>query len=87
MERKPDRESIVPPVAVSAVLGEYLDFLGIDEGELARRMQLEPELVGQICSGEAPITPEIALALQSALGRPAGFWLELQTRYYGAHRE
>lgn len=60
---------------------EYLEVHEWSQGELARRTDLTPKTISEICNGKAPITPPTALALEKALGRPAHFWLNLQRRY------
>jgi HTH-type transcriptional regulator / antitoxin HigA len=57
---------------------EYLDFLGWSQRDLARRTDLTPKTISEICNGKAPVTPTTALALERALRRPAHFWLNLQ---------
>jgi len=57
---------------------EYLEFLGWSQRDLARRTDLTPKTISEICNGKAPITPITALALERAFQRPAHFWLNLQ---------
>jgi addiction module HigA family antidote len=61
-----------------------LEYLGAHEwsqSELARRSDLTPKTISEICNSKAPITPATALAFEKVLGRPAHFWLNLQRRY------
>ena len=60
---------------------EYLDFHGWSRRELARRTDLTPKTISEICSGKAPISPNTALALERVFRRPAHFWLNLQRHY------
>jgi HTH-type transcriptional regulator / antitoxin HigA len=62
-------------------VAEYLEFNGWSQRDLARRTDLTPKTISEICSGKAPITPSTALALEKVLRRPAHFWLNLQRRY------
>ncbi len=57
---------------------EYLEFHGWSQRDLARRTDLTPKTISEICNGKAPITPTTALALERAFQRPAHFWLGLQ---------
>lgn len=57
---------------------EYLEFHGWSQRDLARRTDLTPKTISEICSGKAPITPSTALAFERAFQRPAHFWLNLQ---------
>jgi len=60
---------------------ETIEALAISETELAKRMNCPLKLVQEIIKGEAPITPEIALQLESVLNVAATFWLERERRY------
>lgn len=60
---------------------ETIEALAISKTELAKRMNCPLKLVQEIIKGEAPITPEIALQLESILNVPATFWLERERRY------
>src|SRR5216684_6499380 len=62
-------------------VAEYLEFNGWSQRDLARRTELTPKTISEICSGKAPITPPTALALEKVFKRPAHFWLNLQRRY------
>lgn len=60
---------------------ETIEALAISQTELAKRMKYPLKLVQEIIKGEAPITPEIALQLETVLGVPAAFWVERERRY------
>jgi HTH-type transcriptional regulator / antitoxin HigA len=60
---------------------EYLEELEWSQRDLARRTDLTPKTISEICNGKAPITPTTALAFEKALRRPAHFWLNLQRQY------
>src|SRR5438874_2979949 len=62
-------------------VGEYLDFYGWSQRDLARRTGLTPKTISEICSGKAPITPPTALAFEKAFQRPAHLWLNLQRHF------
>lgn len=59
-------------------VADYLDSYGWSQRDLARRTDLTPKTISEICNGKAPITPVTALAFEKALQRPAHFWLNLQ---------
>jgi HTH-type transcriptional regulator / antitoxin HigA len=63
------------------VVGEYLEFHGWAQRDLARRTGLTPKTISKICNGKAPITAPTALALEKVLQRPAHFWLNLQRQF------
>jgi len=60
---------------------EYLDLNGWSQRDLARRTNLTPKTISEICNGKAPITPPTALAFEKVLRRPAHLWLNFQRRY------
>lgn len=73
-------------------LAETLEALGMSQVELAERVGLSRKTVNQITRGFAPITAETAVKLETALGTPAAFWLNLDANYQEflarqAHRE
>lgn len=70
--------SVGPP---GEIVLEYLESISWTQKELARRTGITTKSISEVCNGKARITPLTALAFEKALGRPAHFWLNLQTRY------
>jgi len=62
-------------------LAETLEALGMTQIDLADRVGLSRKTVNQIIQGSAPITAETAIKLETALGTPAAFWLNLDANY------
>lgn len=62
-------------------LADILEERNISQAELAARVGRSEKLISEIILGIAPITPEIAADLESALGAPARFWSERERRY------
>lgn len=62
-------------------VGEYLEFNGWSQRDLARRTGLTPKTISEICAGKAPITPATSLAFEKVFRRPAHFWLNLQRKF------
>jgi HTH-type transcriptional regulator / antitoxin HigA len=60
---------------------EYLEFNGWSQRDLARRTDLTPKTISEICNGKGPITPTTALAFEKVFQRPAHFWLNLQREF------
>src|SRR5580704_18683251 len=60
---------------------EYLKLNGWSQRDLARRTDLTPKTISEICNGKAPITPPTALAFEKVFRRPAHFWLNLQRQF------
>jgi HTH-type transcriptional regulator / antitoxin HigA len=68
-------------VTPGEVLEEYLEDLGMTQTELADRTGLAKKTINEIIKAKSPITPETALKLERALGRPAHFWSNLERQY------
>jgi addiction module HigA family antidote len=60
---------------------DYLEFNGWSQRDLARRTDLTPKTISEICNGKASISPPTALAFEKAFRRPAHFWLNLQRQF------
>jgi HTH-type transcriptional regulator/antitoxin HigA len=60
---------------------EYLKLNGWSQRDLARRTDLTPKTISEICNGKAPITTPTALAFEKVFQRPAHLWLNFQRRY------
>jgi HTH-type transcriptional regulator/antitoxin HigA len=81
-----DRESYINIDSSSAphpgeMVQEYLDHNGWSQRDLARRTDLTPKTISEICNGKAPITPPTALAFERTFQRPAHLWLNLQRQF------
>lgn len=64
-----------------AMVQEYLEHNGWSQRDLARRTDLTPKTISEICNGKAPITPTTALAFEKVLRRPAHLWLNFQRQF------
>ena len=75
-----------PPYAVppGETLEETLAALEMSQAELARRTGLTPKTINHIIKGNAPITPETALALEKVTGVRARLWNNLEVNYQEA---
>jgi len=62
-------------------LAETLEALGMTQIDLADRVGLSRKTINQIIQGVASITAETAVKLETALGTPAAFWLNLDANY------
>ena len=71
----------VPP---GETLNETIEVLGINQAELARRINLTPKTINLIINGKAPISPQTALGLERVTGVPARFWNNLESGYQEA---
>jgi len=61
---------------------DVLEPLGINVSEAASRLGVSRKTMSKICNAKGAITPEMAVRLELALGKPsANHWLKLQTAY------
>ncbi|MDE2816052.1 MAG: HigA family addiction module antitoxin [Chloroflexota bacterium] len=63
------------------VICDYLEFYGWSQRDLARRTQLTPKTISEICNRKAAIKPHTALKLERVFQRPAHLWLNLQRQF------
>ncbi len=62
-------------------IAENIEFLGMPLTELATALALPVEAVNELIAGDRAVTPDIAVALEAAIGAPAQLWLNLEARY------
>jgi len=63
------------------VLEEYLESYRMTQVELSERTGLTKKTINGIIKGKAPITPKTALKFEKTLGRPAHFWINIESDY------
>jgi addiction module HigA family antidote len=67
------------PTSEGAMLKEeFLQPLGISQGELAKAMGVGRKTVNELCGGRRGVTAETAFLLAKVLGTTPEFWLNLQ---------
>lgn len=76
-------EVVSPP---GDTLHELLLDRDMGQAELAERMGLPTKTIIEVVSGEAEVTPEIALQLERVLGVRASFWTNLERNYRARNR-
>ncbi len=59
---------------------EFMEPLGITQGQLAAAMGVSRRTVNELCTGKRAITVDTALMLAKVFGNTANFWLNLQQR-------
>jgi len=59
---------------------EYLEPLGITQGQLAKAMGVSRRTVNEICTGKRAVTVDTALMLAKVFENTPDFWLNLQRR-------
>lgn len=68
-------------VVPGEIVSEHMEFLGMNQAELARRSGRSAKLISEIVNGKAPIEPETALQFEKVLGLDARIWLNLEASY------
>lgn len=62
-------------------LEEELESKGLKQSDLAKRTGLTNKTINTIIKGSASISPDTAVALETVLGKPAVYWLNLEAIY------
>ncbi len=62
-------------------LGEELTSKGFTQSDLAKRTGLTTKTINTIINGLASVTPDTAVLFETVLGKPAEYWLKLETDY------
>lgn len=73
-----DRDWLCPP---GEILEEALQERDMTRDDLADAVGYEVEEIDAIIDDQAPVTHELAVALERAIGVPAGLWDGLETAY------
>ena len=83
MENKKDNKTFVPTVAIAPgeTIRENMEYMGMNQKELAARLDITTKHLSNVLNGNSPITYETALKLESVLGPSAQFWMNLETNY------
>lgn len=83
MGSKEENRNFIPSVAIAPgeTIKENMLFLGMNQKELAMRLNITQKHLSNIMHGTSSITYEIALKLETVIGASAQFWLNLETNY------
>ena len=83
MVKKRDNSEFMPTVAIAPgeTIRENMEFLGMNQKELAARLDITQKHLSNILNGNSPITYDTALKLESVIGPSAQFWMNLETNY------
>src|SRR5881227_1065966 len=69
------------PASVGEILvEEFMEPLGLTQGELAEAMGVPRKHVNELCNNRRAITADTALMLARVFGNSADFWLNVQRR-------
>ena len=69
------------PIPPGETVLEGMEYHGIAKHELAEKIGLSPKSLDELIAGEIPMTEEIAVELENALGIPAYMLLGIEERY------
>lgn len=83
MGNKKENKNFMPTVAIAPgeTIRENMEYMGMNQKELATRLDITTKHLSNVLNGNAPITYETALKLESVLGPSAQFWMDLETNY------
>ena len=74
------------PPHPGGILAEELEHLGVSADDFARQIDIASDLMTDILSERAPITPKIAQKISEALEGPdASTWLAMQADFNAWH--
>ena len=75
-------EKMCNPPHPGGILSEELEHLGVSADDFARQIDIASDLMTDILSEKAPISPEIAQKISEALEGPdASTWLAMQADF------
>ncbi|HBJ6961964.1 TPA: HigA family addiction module antidote protein, partial [Salmonella enterica subsp. enterica serovar Duisburg] len=63
------------------IIADVLDDLDIGIREFARALNVAPSTVQRLISGQAAVSPEMAVKLAAVIGSTPDMWLRLQSAY------
>jgi HTH-type transcriptional regulator/antitoxin HigA len=78
-----DKGTYQPDLAVppGETVKEAMEARGMNQAELADRLKKTKQEMTAIINGKQEISPDVALRLETVMGIPASFWLNLQAQY------
>lgn len=68
----------VPP---GATIREQLENRGVSQKEFSTRMGMSEKHISRLINGKVELTTDVALRLESVLGLPARFWINMESMY------
>ena len=78
-----NKENITPFVAThpGEMIKDELRERKLTQKQLALETGIKPSVLSETINGKRPVSKNVALALEQALGIPADIWMNLQTQY------
>ena len=68
-------------IAPGVTIKEQIESRGLSQKEFAVRLGLSEKHISRLINGRVELTPNVALRLESVLGVPAQFWLNLESLF------
>jgi len=75
------KKKVGEPIHPGEILADELEFIDINAGELAKRIDVPKNRVYQIVSGDRSVTADTALRFGKFFGTGPKIWLNLQKAY------
>ncbi len=78
-----NKDNITPFVAThpGEMIKDELSERHITQKQLALETGIKPSVLSETINGKRPVSKDVALALEQALGIPADIWMNMQTQY------
>lgn len=76
-------QDITPFIAThpGEVLKDELDARGIRQNDFAKEIDVQKSFLNEIVNGKRPVTADLAIVLEKALGISADYWMKFQSQY------
>ncbi len=78
-----NNKDLTPFVAThpGEMIRDELKERGMTQKRLAEEMGIKPSVLSETINGKRPVSKNVAIALEKALGIPAEIWMNLQSQY------
>lgn len=78
-----NKDNITPFIAThpGEMIKDELRERKLTQKQLALETGIKPSVLSETINGKRPVSKNVALALEQALGIPADIWMNLQTQY------
>ena len=78
-----NNKDLTPFVAThpGEMIRDELKERGMTQKRLAEEMSVKPSVLSETINGKRPVSKNVAIALEKALGIPAEIWMNLQSQY------
>lgn len=80
-KRQLDRDDPGPAHPGEVLREDFLPYHRLTESELARRLEVAPDVVTQLLAERTAVTDDLAERLAATFALPTRYWLALQLQY------